>query len=220
MKKIRLIIIEDNRLLREGISALLKKEPDMFVAAAIDESNFDIKVVCDKKPDVLLIDLGLTEYNSLDLVTLITRDYPHIRIIIMDLLPIHEDILKFIEAGVSGFLVKDATIAEFTKTIRLVMKGEKVLPGKLTESLFSQIINIAEVHSGPEKIIDSVKMTSREKEIVDLISQGFSNKEIAYRLKISLFTVKSHVHNILEKMALNTRLKIAINANRIPPKEN
>lgn len=220
MKKIRLIIIEDNRLLREGISALLKKEPDMYVAAAIDESNFDIKVVCDKKPDVLLIDLGLTEYNSLDLVTLITRDYPHIRIIIMDLLPIHEDILKFIEAGVSGFLVKDATIAEFTKTIRLVMKGEKVLPGKLTESLFSQIINIAEVHSGPEKIIDSVKMTSREKEIVDLISQGFSNKEIAFRLKISLFTVKSHVHNILEKMALNTRLKIAINANRIPPKEN
>lgn len=220
MKKIRLIIIEDNRLLREGISALLKKEPDMYVAAAIDESNFDIKVVCDKKPDVLLIDLGLTEYNSLDLVTLITRDYPHIRIIIMDLLPIHEDILKFIEAGVSGFLVKDATIAEFTKTIRLVMKGEKVLPGKLTESLFSQIINIAEVHSGPEKIIDSVKMTSREKEIVDLISQGFSNKEIAFRLKISLFTVKSHVHNILEKMALNTRLKIAINANRNPPKEN
>lgn len=217
MKKIRLFIIEDNRLLREGITALLKKESDMSVIAAIDESEFDLKIVADKKPDLILVDLGLSKYNSLDLVINIKTEFPDIKIIVMDLIPIHEDILKFIEAGVSGFLIKDATIAEFTRTIRLVMKGDNVLPGKLTESLFTQIIKIAEAEPATEKIVDSVKMTNREREIVNLISQGHSNKEIAFKLKISIFTVKSHVHNILEKMALNTRLKIAINVNKIPP---
>ncbi len=217
MKKIRLFIIEDNRLLREGITALLKKESDMSVIAAIDESEFDLKIVADKKPDLILVDLGLSKYNSLDLVINIKTEFPDIKIIVMDLIPIHEDILKFIEAGVSGFLIKDATISEFTRTIRLVMKGDNVLPGKLTESLFTQIIKIAEAEPATEKIVDSVKMTNREREIVNLISQGHSNKEIAFKLKISIFTVKSHVHNILEKMALNTRLKIAINVNKIPP---
>jgi NarL family two-component system response regulator LiaR len=217
LKKIRLFIIEDNRLLREGISALLKKEPDMSVLAAIDERDLDIKFIADKKPDIILVDLGLSQYNSLDLVIKIKTDFPKIKIIVMDLLPIHEDILKFIEAGVSGFLIKDATFAEFTRTIRLVMNGDNVLPNKLTESLFSQIINIAESEPATVKVVDSVKMTNREREIVNLISQGRSNKEIAFQLKISIFTVKSHVHNILEKMALNTRLKIAINVNKIPP---
>ncbi|NOS84874.1 MAG: response regulator transcription factor [Ignavibacteria bacterium] len=219
MKKIRLFIIEDNRLLREGISALLKREPDMSVLAAIDERDLDIKFIADKKPDIILVDLGLSQYNSLDLVIKIKTEFPVVKIIIMDLLPIHEDILRFIEAGVSGFLIKDATIAEFIKTIRLVMNGDNVLPSKLTESLFSQIINIAESEPAAEKIVDSVKMTNREREIVNLISQGRSNKEIAFQLKISIFTVKSHVHNILEKMALNTRLKIAITAGKVPPAE-
>ena len=163
----------------------------------------------------MLLDLGLANCDSLELVRKIAKKFPGLKIIVMDLIPIHEDIIKYIEAGVSGFLVKDATGEEFTDTIRLVTKGEKVLPTKLTDSLFSQIMNIAEVKLSSKKIAESIKMTKRETEIVTLISNGFSNKEISNKLNISIYTVKSHVHNILEKMAFNTRLKIAINAKNI-----
>lgn len=220
MKKIKLILIEDNRLLREGISAMLKKEPDINVLTALDDNKIDYIKIGSLNPDVLLVDLGLTNYDSLDLVRTLRDNYPEIKIIVMDLIPIQEDIIKFIEAGVSGFLVKDATRAEFTKTIRLVYKGEKVLPTKLTESLFSQIMDIAIEKLSSQKIADSIKMTKRECEIIELISAGFANKEIAYKLNISIYTVKSHVHNILEKMALNTRVQIAVKSQNISDQPN
>ncbi len=212
MKKIRLILIEDNRLLREGIKAMLKKEPDINVFATFGDSDFVPDKIGKLKPDVVLLDLGLANYNSLDFVKSLIDEYHEIKVIVMDLVPIQEDIMRYVEAGVSGFILKDATIAEFTKTIRSVTGGEKVLPPTLTGSLFSQIIDSGVKELGPSKMIQSVRMTKREREIVEMIAEGLANKEIAYKLNLSVYTIKSHVHNILEKMALNTRVQIAIHA--------
>ena len=212
MKKINLLLIEDNRLLREGISAMIKKEPDMSVVAAFDDNGGVLDNISKLKPDIVLLDLGLTNQNSLELVKSLKVKRPEVKIIVMDLVPIQEDILRFVEAGVSGFILKDATIAEFMKTIRSVGAGEKVLPPILTGSLFSQIMDYGVKALGPSKLIQSVKMTKREREIVELIADGLANKEIAHKLHLSVYTVKSHVHNILEKMALNTRVQIAIHA--------
>ena len=126
----------------------------------------------------------------------------------MDELPVHADILQFIKAGASGLILKDATLAEFLSTIRAVSEGEKVLPDHLAESLFSQIIEFA-LRNGKTEVKDAVRMTDREKEVVKLIGDAMTNKEIAVRLNISSFTVKSHVHNILEKLALHSRLEVA-----------
>ena len=120
--------------------------------------------------------------------------------------------MRFVEAGVSGFILKDATVAEFTKTLRSVAAGEKVLPPTMAGSLFSQIVDYGVKELGPSVVVQSVKMTKREREIVELIAEGLANKEIAFKLNLSIYTVKSHVHNILEKMALNTRVQIAIHA--------
>jgi two-component system response regulator DegU len=214
VKRLRLILIEDNRLLREGINAMLKKEPDINVVATIGDSDFTIAKIGELKPNIVLLDLGLPNQNSLDFVKSLKDKYHEIKIIVMDLVPIQEDILRFVEAGVSGFILKDATVAEFTKTIRLVAGGEKVLPTMLAGSLFSQIINNGVKELGPSKLIKSVRMTKREREIVELIAEGLANKEIAYKLSLSIYTVKSHVHNILEKMALNTRVQIAIHSHK------
>jgi DNA-binding NarL/FixJ family response regulator len=212
LKRIRLILIEDNRLLREGINVMLKKNPDINVVAAFSDSDFIREKIIELKPNILLLDLGLANQNSLELVKYLKDKYHDIKVIVMDLVPIQEDILQFVEAGVSGFILKDATIAEFTKTIRSVAGGEKVLPPILAGSLFSQIIDYGIKELGPSKLIQSVRMTKREREIVELIAEGLANKEIAYKLNLSIYTVKSHVHNILEKMALNTRVQIAIHA--------
>jgi DNA-binding NarL/FixJ family response regulator len=120
-----------------------------------------------------------------------------------------EDIYQFVQAGVSGFILKDANVTDFYKTIRSVFQGLKVLPPNLTSSLFSQIIEYAIKVAEPSVIIESVRMTKRERQVIELIADGFSNKEIAQKLHLSTYTVKSHVHNILEKLSLNTRVQVA-----------
>jgi two-component system response regulator DegU len=212
LKKIRIILIEDNRLLREGINGMLKKEPDINVVATFGDGNFVPDKISELKPNVVLLDLGLPNQNSLGFVKSLKDENQDIKVIVMDLVPIQEDILRFVEAGVSGFILKDATIAEFTKTIRSVAGGEKVLPSTMAGSLFSQIIDHGVKELGPSKLIQSVQMTKREREVVEMIAEGLANKEIAYKLNLSIYTVKSHVHNILEKMALNTRVQIAIHS--------
>ncbi len=217
MKKIRLILIEDNRLLREGILGMLKKEPEINVIASFGDSELAAEKIIELQPDIVLLDLGLAHQDSLDLAKSMKLEYLGIKVIVMDLVPIQSDILLFIEAGVSGFILKDATVAEFIKTIHSVAANEKILPKILTGSLFSQIMDQALKELTPAKLIESVRMTKREREIIKLISEGLANKEIAFKLNLSIYTVKSHVHNILEKMALNTRVQIAIHAHGIEP---
>lgn len=212
MKRIRLIVIEDNRLLRDGICAMLKKEADFTVVAAFEDNDFDPALLPEYKPNIILLDLSLTEKDSFELVNLLKNEFPDIKVIVMDLVPMQEDILKYVEAGVSGFIMKNDSMSEFLKTIRAVHAGEKILPPTAAGSLFSQIMDYGLKEMGHKKMIQSVRMTNREKEIVQLIAEGLANKEIAFKLNLSIYTVKSHVHNILDKMALNSRVQIAIHA--------
>jgi len=212
MKKIKILLIEDNRLLREGISALLKKQPDMNVVTTIGNGENILELVGKFKPNIVLLDLGLRNQNSLQVVKLVKTDFQETKIIVMDLIPLQADVFQFVRAGVSGFMLKDISEAEFLKTIRSVFEGVQVLPTHLTGSLFSQIIEHA-INGLPKSVIeDSVRMTKRERQVIELISDGSSNKEIAQKLHLSTYTVKSHVHNILEKLALNTRVQIAKHA--------
>lgn len=160
--------------------------------------------------DVVLLDLGLQSYDSLDVVKLFRKNDKEVKVVLMGLFATHSEVLDFVECGVKGFILKNATVKDFLTTIRAVSKGEKVLPAYLTESLFAQIVE--QSLSGPEgekEILDSVQITQREKEVIELISDGLTNKEIAQKLYISPHTIKSHVHNILEKLTLHSRLQIA-----------
>ena len=210
--KIKVLLIEDNRLLRDGISEILKKQSDMTVVATVGDGENILELMKKQKPNVVLLDLGLRNRNSLITVKLIKKNYQELKIIVMDLVPLQTDIYEFVQAGVSRFMLKDINVKEFLKTIRSVNNGTKVLPDNLTESLFSQIVNHAVKGSIRSSIKSSVHMTKREKQVIELIADGSTNKEIAQKLNLSTYTVKSHVHNILEKLALNTRVQIAKHA--------
>jgi DNA-binding NarL/FixJ family response regulator len=212
MKKIRILLIEDNRLLRDGIAAMLIKQSDMQVVATMDNGENIVDTLGKLSPNIVLLDLGLQNQNSLELVKLIRHQFNDTRIIVMDLIPLQTDVFEFVQAGVSGFILKDANIDDFFNTIRSVYQGSQVLPAHLTGSLFSQIVEHAIKESKPAEIDESVRMTKRERQVIELISDGCTNKEIAQKLNLSTFTVKSHVHNILEKLALNTRVQIAKHA--------
>ena len=208
MKKIRLLLIEDNRLLRNGILAILKPQKDIVIIAASGDGKDTLLKIKQLKPNIVLLDLGLRSQNSLHVVEIVKKDFPDAKIIVMDLAPVQADILQYVKAGANGFILKDASLNDFLITIRTVAEGSTVLPPLLVDSLFSQIVDHA-VREGKSKLNEAVKMTKREREVIGLLGEGMSNKEIGQKIRISTYTVKSHIHNIMEKLALHTRLEIA-----------
>ena len=208
--KITVAIVDDSRLVREALASMLGRLPDLQVVAA---GVADAAFMDETKPDVVLLDVGLRDEDSLGVAAALIKRSPGTKVIVMDLIPMSEDIVQFVNAGVSGFVLKDATFDEFVATIRSVAAGGKVLPSGMTESLFSQIAKAADAQ-GHEQVLEDVRMTRREREVIDLIGQGLSNKEIAQRLNIAAHTVKSHVRNVMEKLALHTRLQIAAYSRR------
>lgn len=208
MIKIRLLLIEDNRLLRDGILEILKPNKDIIIISASGDGKDTIAKIKKLKPNVVLLDLGLRSQNSLHIVEIFKKYFPEAKIIIMDLAPVQADILLYVKAGASGFILKDASLNDLLITIRSVAEGSTVLPALLVDSLFSQIIEQA-VRKGKSGLKDSVRMTKREREVIELLSEGMSNKEIGRKIHIPTYTVKSHIHNIMEKLALHIRLEIA-----------
>ena len=207
---IKIAIIDDNRLVREALAAMLNRLTDIRV---VSSDVADSASLAETKPDVLLLDVGLRDQDSLRVAATLRQENPDAKIIVMDLLPVNEEIMEYVNAGVSGFVLKDASFDEFVATIRSVATGKKVLPPRMTESLFSQIAKEVDGQE-PAKVLEAVRMTPREREVIDLIGEGLSNKEIAQRLNIATHTVKSHVRNVMEKLALHTRLQIAAYSHR------
>lgn len=203
---INIAIIEDNRLVREGITDMLNELPDMRVVLA--ERSLETGALRDADPHVVLLDVGLEEQDCLSLAETVRQELAQSRVIVMDLLPAHEEVVQFVNAGVAGFILKDASMEDFVGTVRSVAVGARVLPSRMTSTLFSQIAQSA-VQRGATDVLEAVRMTQREREVIAEIAVGLSNKEIAQRLNISTETVKSHVRNVMEKLALHSRLQIA-----------
>jgi DNA-binding NarL/FixJ family response regulator len=201
---ITVAVIDDNRLVRDGLAALLNKLPN--VSATVWERADNL--VVPPGPRVVLLDVGAGGEESVRLVASLATRLPETKIIAMDLIPVHEEITELVNAGVSGFVMKDATFDEFIATIYAVASGEKLLPPRMPQSLFAEIAEEARDRKAQD-VLDDVRMTPRELDVIELISEGLSNKEIAQRLGIAPHTVKSHVRNVMEKLALHTRLQIA-----------
>jgi DNA-binding NarL/FixJ family response regulator len=211
LEPIRVLLIEDNRILREGIKDMIESEQGFTIAAVSDGRDNVAAKASSVKPDMILMDLGLGSRDSLEVVQSVRRACPGVKVIGMGLVPTQSDIMEFVQAGAEGFILKNATVGEMILTLRAVARGETVLPSSMTGSLFSQVAEHA-LLKGKRNLKVAIRMTGREKEVIALIVDGLSNKEIGAKLGIATFTVKSHVHNIMEKLALHTRLQIALHA--------
>ncbi len=208
MKKIKVLLIEDNRLLRDGTTALLNEQEDIRAVSSPGNKSALEKA---KKlaPDVVLLDLGLKSNNSMRVLESIKKQHPQTEVVVMDLIPVHSEVVEFVKAGVAGFILKDATLDDFLHTIRSVVKGEKILPPTTAGSLFSQIVEHALQSGQIDEVMSTLKMTSRENEVINHIARGKSNNEIADALNVAVHTIENHIRNILDKLALHTRLELA-----------
>ncbi len=208
-----MLIIDDNRLMREGLNALLKAQPDLQVVGAVADVADALRHVPEGTPHVVLLDAGLGSCDGCRCVEQIRQSAPAVRVIVMDLLPAPEEVVAYVKAGAKGFIMKDATVEDLVGTVRSVARGADVIPPVLTGTLLSHIARDAVVHQRPEAA-DAVRMTKREQEVMQLITEGLDNKAIAQRLSVAGDTVKSHVRNILEKLTLHSRLAIAAHSRK------
>jgi DNA-binding NarL/FixJ family response regulator len=207
--RISLVLIDDNPSACEGVVALIRAEPGFQVLAASAEIEEALRQVRQNRPDLVLLNLQRVGDDSLKVAGALHGESPESRVIVMGMEPFHEDVAGFVRAGVSGFIMADASSDAFLATIRSIAAGNRVLPSELTGSLFGQL-NGHGVRGHPEKRrCDQKALTSRERAVTALIVQGLSNKAIAARLLIALHTVKSHVHKVLSKLAVNSRLEVA-----------
>jgi DNA-binding NarL/FixJ family response regulator len=202
------VLIDDNRLLREGLAAMIQTQPGFKVLAASADVDEALRKVREAKPDIVLVDFGLADHDSLRVTATVCAEVPRARVIVMGLLASQEDVADFVRTGASGFIMKNASFEDFLRTIRAVASGNEVLPPALTNSFFAQIVRNVPV-TDKAQVLQNVRLTNRERQVIDLLAEGLSNKEIASRLHIAVHTVKSHVHNVLEKLALHSRLEVA-----------
>ena len=189
---------------------MLNTLPDFH---AIAYASTEAAVAAGRSPSVVLLDMGLGDAEGVRVVTALVKQMPDTRIVAMDLTPLSDEVLELINAGVSGVVMKDSSFDECVTTVRAVASGEKVVPPPATESLIAQIAKEARGRKAQD-VLEAVRMTPRELEVIELIGEGLSNKEIAQRLNIAAHTVKSHVRNVMEKLALHTRLQIAAYSRR------
>jgi DNA-binding NarL/FixJ family response regulator len=203
---IRIFIADDNRLLREGLASMLVQQEDIVVIGTAQSGSRALEQIKDLRPEVALIDIGMPDKDGIEVTQTLHQDLPEVKVIILGIIDLTDEIMACIEAGAAGYVLKEASFDYLVETIRSVHRGESSCSPGMTASLFSRIAELASQRM-PKIPKSSIKLTSRELEVVNLIAKGLSNKEIAQQLFIATQTVKNHIHNILDKLQLHTRLE-------------
>ncbi|MEO8030558.1 MAG: response regulator transcription factor [Gemmatimonadota bacterium] len=205
---ISMLLIDDNPLQSAGVVSLIRRESGFHVIITSADIEQALTEVRRSQPDLILLNLPQKGSDSLTMAGALHGTAPDCRVVVMGLKASHGDLSGFIRAGVCGFVLAESSFEEFLETIRCVVRGIQVLPAQLTRSLFAQIKR----HGAPLRepvTLAAGRLTRREQEVASLITQGLSNKAIAARLQIALYTVKNHVHRVLSKLAINSRLELA-----------
>jgi len=195
---IRILVVDDHKIVRQGIVSLLNTVADLQVVAEAADGQEAIDAHRLHKPDVTLMDLRLPKIGGADAITRIRQEHPTARIIVLTTFDGDEDIFRALQAGAKGYLLKGMDIDELTDAIRSVYAGKSRIPAAVAEKLADRM-------GGPA-------LTAREIEVLKRIVAGRSNKEIAQDLIISEATVKTHINSILSKLGVTDRTQAATSA--------
>lgn len=203
-----MVLLDDNRLSRDGVFALIRNEPSFEVLATSAEIAEAMRRIREAMPDLVLLHLAREGNETTTLIGAIHGEFPVSRIVVMGLQLPNDDVASLVRAGAAGFIMATASLETLLHTIHSVANGNQVLPLELAGALFGQLKG-QDARGRPKRKLDTKRLTKRERDVTALIIQGLSNKAIAERLHIALHTVKSHVHKVLAKLDVNSRLEIA-----------
>jgi DNA-binding NarL/FixJ family response regulator len=207
-QKTRVFLVSDTLLVCNMLASLLDDEPDMEVVGSA--TTVEEALINDWNCDVILVSANLPNDGALSLTENITAEDPDTKIVVLGMTHAKSQILQYIEAGADGYVLKDHSVDELLKRVRLAQEDKAIVSPKVASAMMDRLTEWAHLFSEVDAVIDEpANLTPREREILELIGEGFSNQEIADHLVIEVGTVKNHVHSILQKLGLDNRQKAA-----------
>ena len=201
MEKIRILLADDHTLVRSGIRSLLEDEPGLSVIGEAEDGRSAVTMACQLKPDVVVMDIAMPLLNGLEATRQIKTQCPGMKVLILSMHDNEEYIRQVLEAGAMGYILKDAAARELINAIRSVYRGEAVLSPAVTRLVIEDYLRWG--GSRPQEETDG--LSPREREVLQLIAEGYTNKQIAEILSISIKTVQAHRNNLMQKLDLHDR---------------
>ncbi|MBC7933104.1 MAG: response regulator transcription factor [Rubrivivax sp.] len=205
MNKLCILLAEDHETIRDGLKLLVNSQPDMEVVGEADNGRVAVKLAEQLLPDVVVMDVSMPELNGLQATKKLKQQCPQVKVLTLTR---HTDdgyLQQLLQAGASGYVLKQSKSAELLRAIRAVAAGQTYLDPAITEKVFSHIRGRTKAARGAPP---DANLTEREAEVLRLIAQGYINKEIAARLNLSVKTVESHKANAMRKMGMTSRVDI------------
>ena len=205
MKKVRLLIADDHKIFRQGIKKLLEEEQDLQVVGEAADGREVVKKATELKPDIILMDIAMANLNGLEATKQIKKVLPESKIIMLTMHKNEEYVLQSFQAGASGYILKEGAVEELVSAIRSIYAGKSFLSPTVSKTLVDAYLRKMETGK-TETPFDL--LTDREREVLQLIAEGFTNREVAKQLFISVKTVEAHRAHIMQKLNIHDIAKL------------
>jgi DNA-binding NarL/FixJ family response regulator len=205
---IRVLIADDQALVRGGFRMILDAQPDMEVVGDVEDGNLAVAAAAELRPDVILMDIRMPGMDGLEATRRIVVDENAPRVLVLTTFDMNEYVYEAMKSGASGFLLKDVRPEQLADAVRTVALGDALLAPQITRRLIEEFVRRPAPGAGPAAGLDG--LTDRESEVLRLIARGLSNEEIATQLFVSMATVKTHVTHILTKLDLRDRVQAVV----------
>jgi DNA-binding NarL/FixJ family response regulator len=209
MERIKVLIADDHRVVREGLMAILKTKENIDVVGEAQDGQEAIEKVRTLEPDVILMDVSMPRMGGVEATRQIKREFPHIGIIALTMYDEQQYIFDLVRAGATGYLLKDTESAQIVEAIRAIYRGESLIHPSVASKILAEFSLLAQ-KKGKKPSWEDHDLTEREITVLRLVADGKTNKEIANNLDLSEKTVKNHVRNIFHKLQVYDRTQAAI----------
>lgn len=211
MKKLKILLADDHVVMRTGLRALLERQPNLEVVGESENGREAIELVASLKPDVVVMDVGMPVLNGIEATKTIVTQHPTTAVVILSMYVDESYIMRALKAGARGYLLKDSAPADLIGAIQAVSQNKSFFSPKVSRILAEDYVRVLKQKGA----VDSYDLlTSREREILQLIAEGKANKEVAAALNISPYTVETHRSHILEKLNLHNPAELILYAVR------
>ncbi len=211
MDAIRVLICDDHALFRRGLIMVLESEEGIDVVAEAEDGEDAVRKAEETAPDVVLMDVRMPKMSGIEATRAIADAVPTAKILMLTVSDEEEDLYEAVKAGATGYLLKEISIEEVANAIRAVITGQSLISPSMASKLLSEFNNLSK--QAQQKVMVP-RLTDRELQVLKLVAQGMSNREVSAQLFISENTVKNHVRNILEKLHLHSRMEAVVYAVR------
>jgi two-component system NarL family response regulator len=210
---IRVVVVDDHALFRRGLENVLSGEPDLVVVGEAADGLQAVERCAEVVPDVVLMDVRMPGASGIEATGKIREAHPGTRVVMLTVSEDEDDLFDAVRAGANGYLLKEVSIDEVAAAVRAVARGHSLVSPSMASKLLAEFNRLA-TRAEARQRTDSASLTDRELEVLRLIADGLTNREIAHELYIAENTVKNHVRNILEKLHLHSRMEAVVFAMR------